>query len=341
MLNILHNKHVLLILPKFFGYDQIIASRLKQAGAVVTIIYEDMDEVSYFYRFINAYLPKRMPEVMKRYFLKYALPIAKGLDYVILIRGEFLNSEVLETLRNCTPDRCIYCMYQWDSVKNNKNALNIMKYFDYISTFDPVDADEYGWDYKPLFYIPEFVRTAAEDIDVLYMCSLHSKRIEVLNKLKKICQKNNLKLYKRVYSKRIIYYKRKYLDKREGYISADNADVSSKKIDVSDTYGLYNRSTIVVDYTHPGQNGFTMRTIETFGCGKKLVTNNKKVLDSDFYNPNNIYIYEGENIEIPVAFVQKLYVSPPKEVYEKYSIDSWLFSIMHLSVIAGESDVFN
>lgn len=56
MLNSLRDKNILLILPQFFGYDLIIASRLEEAGASVTMVYEDMDEVSYYYRFINAYL---------------------------------------------------------------------------------------------------------------------------------------------------------------------------------------------------------------------------------------------------------------------------------------------
>lgn len=330
MLNSLRDKNILLILPQFFGYDLIIASRLEEAGASVTMVYEDMDEVSYYYRFINAYFPKQMPKVMNRYFLRNILPVSEKLDYVLLIRGEFLNPEVLETLKKNTPAQCKYCMYQWDSTKNNNNALRIEAYFDYISTFDLIDAEDNRWNYRPLFYIPELIKKYNKEIDVLYMCSLHSKRVELLNRLKDLCKTNNLKLYGRVYSKKIVYYKRKYINRREGYTSANNSDISSKKMDVSETYGLYNRSTVIVDYTHPGQNGFTMRTIETFGCGKKLVTNNRNILGADFYNPNNIFVYDGENIEIPDEFMQKPYQEPEKDLYEKYSIDSWLLSILNL-----------
>lgn len=329
MLTDFQNKRILIILPKFFGYDRIIASRMEQAGAIVTMIYEDMDEVNYGYRLVNAYLPQYMPDLMNRYFLKHVMPGAEELDYVILIRGEFLNPEVLETLRKSTPSRCRYCMYQWDSVKNNHNALVISKYFDSVSTFDPDDAIQYGWKYRPLFFIPELVKQENTDIDVLYMCSLHSKRIKVLNRLKGICLKNKLKLYKRVYSKKIVYYKRKYINKREGYVSADNSDVSFVKMDVKDTYNLYNRSRIIVDYTHPGQNGFTMRTIETLGCNKKLVTNNKKVMEADFYNPDNFYVYEGEEVDIPDKFINSPYHMPDNNIYQRYSIDSWIDSIIN------------
>ena len=331
MLESLNNKNVLLISPKFFGYDDIIVSRLEKAGANVTLVYEDMDEVSYKYRFVNAYMPKKMPAVMNKYFLKAIMPVAEKLDYVLMIRGEFLNPVVLETVKAKTPAYCKYCMYQWDSAKNNANALAIKDFFDYVSTFDPDDAEELGWTYRPLFYLPELIKDTKEEYDVLYLCSLHSKRIEVLNRLKDICAKKGLSLYKRVYSKKIIYYKRKYLNKREGYINADNADISSKKLFVSDSYDYYNKSRIIVDYTHPGQSGFTMRTIEALGCKKKLITNNKNVLDADFYDPNNIYVYDGENVDIPDEFLKEPFRTPREDIYQKYSVDSWLKSIMNLS----------
>lgn len=331
MIDSLINKNILLIMPKFFGYERIIVSRMSLLGAKVTCIYEDMDEINYFYRFVNAYAHQYMSKLMDRYFFENINSIANRLDYVVLIRGEFLNPIVLETLKERTSSHCKYCMYQWDSVKNNSNSLRIKDYFDYISTFDPEDAKEYGWKYRPLFYIPELVKEKKQDIDVLYMCSLHSKRIDVLNKLKTICNEKKIELYKKVYSKKLIFYKRKYLDKREGYISADNKDISSKKMDVTETYKLYNRSRIVVDYTHPGQNGFTMRTIEALGCKKKLVTNNKKIKDADFYDSNNIYVYEGENIEIPEKFIDSIYHVPLEKIYKQYSIDSWLESIMNLT----------
>ena len=331
MLADLKNKHILLIVPKFFGYDQLIASRLKSAGAIVTMVYEDMDEVNYRYRFVHAYLPQYMQKVMNRYYLKRVLPISKTLDYVFLIRGEFLSPEVLEKLKRNTPSHCKYYMYQWDSVKNNCNAFRIKDYFDRILTFDPVDAKEYGWIYKPLFYIPELIKKEREDIDVLYLCSLHSKRIVVLNRLKEVCQEKDLKLYKRVYSKLIVFYKQKYFNRKERYRIADNADVSSKKMNLAETYELYGRSRIIVDYTHPGQNGFTMRTIEAFGCGKKLVTNNKNIINADFYDPNNIFVYDGEKVEIPDSFICLPYHLPDKEIYEKYSVDFWLASILAAS----------
>ena len=82
-----------------------------------------------------------------------------------------------------------------------------------------------------------------------------------------------------------------------------------------------------MDYTHPGQTGFTMRTIEALGNGCKLITNNPLVKDADFYDPNNILVYEGTDVEIPEWFVQTPYRKPDDAIYRKYSLTQWIADI--------------
>lgn len=317
-------------MPKFFGYDKIIQQRLTEKGAVVYLVYEDMDEINYFFRFVNAYLHGSMKSLMDLYFINKVKKVAGSLDYFVLIRGEFVSRDVLRKIKSMAPEQCKFCMYQWDSVKNNPNAIKISDLFDVKSTFDGNDSVENRWIYRPLFFIPEFVEQKKPDYDILYFCSLHSKRIEILNKLKNLCLDKKIRLCKRVYSKKIIYYKRKYLDKREGYINANDSDITSSKMNIVDTYDFYNRTKVIVDYTHPNQNGLTMRTIEALGCRKKLVTNNKNIYKADFYNPDNILVYDNEDIEISTEFVNTPYQSLASDVYGYYSVDSWINTILGL-----------
>jgi len=324
----LKNKKVVLIAPKYFGYEDFIQKKLESMGATVYLIYEDMDEISYIYRFVNAYFPQRMPSLMNRYYLKNILPLAPTLDFVIAIRAQFLNLECLEKIKKSTKAECKFIMYQWDSVKNNPNALNISFNFDKVSTFDPVDAKRYEWNYRPLFYIPELVCNNSILHDVMYVCSLHSKRMEILQKLKCICRDNNLKLYSRVYFRRLVYYKRKYISKRPEYQNYNDGDINSRKMSIKDTYNLYNSSSIIVDYTHPGQSGFTMRTIESVGCKCKLITNNPNIKEADFYDENNIFVYQGDNLFIPKDFMTCDYKELSNDVYDKYSISRWIEDVI-------------
>ena len=322
------NKKIILVMPKFFGYEIVIKDRLEKLGASVYLVYEDMDEVNYFYRFVNAYFSKHMKQLMDRYFHRKLDRIIGEADYFLLIRGEFVSKDLMKMLKEKAADKCKFYMYQWDSANNNKNSLSIKDYFDVVSTFDQIDAEKYGWNYRPLFYIPEYVNTCKVKYDLLYLCSLHSKRVEILNSIKNICRKNQWNLYKRIYSKKVIFLKRKYLDRRKSYLIADNDDINSKKMSIEETYRLYNESRIVVDYTHPNQNGYTMRTIEAIGCRKKLITNNIEIMKADFYNSNNIYIYDENNVFIPEDFVISDYKNYKEDIYYYYSIDGWLSDIL-------------
>ena len=66
-----------------------------------------------------------------------------------------------------------------------------------------------------------------------------------------------------------------------------------------------------------------MRTIETLGAKKKLITTNKQIIEYDFYNPANVLVVDRKNPVIPDVFMITPYVEIPQEIYNKYYIDSW------------------
>ena len=58
---------------------------------------------------------------------------------------------------------------------------------------------------------------------------------------------------------------------------------------------LFRESRVVVDLTHPNQNGLTSRTFEALRTGSKLATNNKncKLLEKEF--PSRIFVFGKDN----------------------------------------------
>lgn len=327
MMTDLKGKKILYITPKYYGYEEKVFYALKEHGAEIFQIYENMEEVSFLYRFAYVYLPEQKPAIMTRYYIRNISKISGNIDFVFVIRGASITVEVMEYIKGRFPDSK-YIMYQWDGVKNNPNALTISKYFDSIFTFDVVDADEYKWNYRPLFFTDNISENSGtREIDIAYICSLHSDRVLILNKLKKMCKERNLTYFFHMYSKKIIYYKRKYLDRKPEYLAANNLDVKFNALSIDDTYEIYCKSKAVVDYTHPGQTGYTMRTIECLGNCCKLITNNKFITEAEFYNANNIYVYDEVSLEIPQAFLDAEYVSMDASKYYYYSLDGWVDSI--------------
>ncbi|MEK5777604.1 lipopolysaccharide biosynthesis protein, partial [Acinetobacter nosocomialis] len=59
---------------------------------------------------------------------------------------------------------------------------------------------------------------------------------------------------------------------------------------------LYAKSNIILDISHPGQSGLTMRTFEAIGAGKKLITTNTNIKEYPFYNANNIFIISRDEL---------------------------------------------
>lgn len=70
-----------------------------------------------------------------------------------------------------------------------------------------------------------------------------------------------------------------------------------------------------------------MRTIETHGMRKKLITTNQNIKNYDFYDENNILIVDRKNPVIPYAFVESKYKMLPENIYDKYSLTYWIKTI--------------
>ena len=77
---------------------------------------------------------------------------------------------------------------------------------------------------------------------------------------------------------------------KEEYRNTKRSDFSFNPINQDWLCEIYSRSSIILDKVYPNQQGLTMRTLESIGAGKKLITTNKSIQHYDFYNTNNIAI---------------------------------------------------
>lgn len=314
-------------MPKYFGYEKIIQNELMRLNYYSDLIYENMDEVSLRYRFFYVYLKKYKASIMERYYSNKLKNIKQAPDIIFVIRGQSLTKKVMDQLKDLYPG-AKYIMYQWDSVENNKEILEIEGYFDRILTFDMKDADRYGWEYRPLFYCSEAERKGSRKFDLTFIGSLHSQRIAIVNKVHDIASRKGLNTFTYLFTKRTHYIKQKYILHNSDFANGMIDDIKYKSMSLSETNNIFANSNIVVDYTHPQQNGFTMRTIESIGNRCKLVTNNNKVLKADFYNASNIYVYDPENFDIPEEFLSAPFTELPSKIYNKYSLQNWLNDIL-------------
>jgi hypothetical protein len=83
----------------------------------------------------------------------------------------------------------------------------------------------------------------------------------------------------------------------------------------------------ILDIEHPNQRGLTMRTFETMGAQKKLVTTNALIAEYDFFDTSNICILDRKNPKIPKDFLESPLVPLAPDIYRRYSIEGWLDEI--------------
>lgn len=328
----LSGKRILLVTPNYYGYEIEIKNALEARGARVSVIYENIVEYDLYYRMFFIYFPEKCRTVIFNYYKKHLNRINEKIDIVLAIRASSVDKDIFSLIKGYCKTECKYIMYQWDSVANNPQAIELAELFDDVFTFDIEDSKRLHWKYRPLFYINRLAKKSNivtnRKIDVCYLCSWHSKRAQILRRLKNITKNNNLIFFYNMRASFVLFVKHKYINRNPEYNFVKFNEVSFKSISLIKCYELYRKSKVVIDYTHPGQTGLTMRTIECIGNECKLITNNKLIKNSDFYNENNILIYEGEDIRIPSDFVNIPYEPIEKYLYNYYSLEGWIDSLL-------------
>lgn len=325
----IYNKRILLLAPSVFGYQVEITTELTKLGAKVTYFDErpgnDFFSKVFLRLGLKFFIKKKINDHYKR-IESFVEP--NSYDFLLVINPEAISTSFLGFVKLKT-DMKIY-FYMWDSLKNKKGAQKLIPYSDRFFTFDPNDSIKYEEiRFLPLFYISDYTQVSTKDspkYDLSFVGTIHSDRIDVVKKIKNdlnLLGKNFLVYY---YSpSRILFHMRKLYD--SGYKKINTRDVNFEYMKKKEVLDVFSDSRAILDIEHPSQTGLTMRTIESLGAKKKLITTNKHVKSYDFYNRNNIYVLDRNEAVVDLEFINSPYKSLEKTVYDKYSLTNWLMTI--------------
>ncbi len=320
-------KKVLFISPPFHKYSEAISNAIKNNyGYEVDYIPEchytfTFNSLKYLSKillkiYVNRILFKRIKELFSEKNVEY--------DYFFVIRGEQISNNILEYVKKKNP-RIKSIFYNWDSFKENPNSKDIFDFFDKSFSFDPIDCKENKkLKYKPLFYINNKEVNhinLKQEYDILFLGTDHSNRFEVVSKVNKFCKNNNLKFKCYLITSKISFFKKKIF-RIEQYRKAVRNDFRFELVPYQEFLNSLIRSKAVLDVNNSIQDGLTMRTFETLGNGKKLITTNRNILKEEIYNPNNIALIDPTNIDISIDFFSSEFEE--SEVIEKYEINNWV-----------------
>lgn len=322
----LSGKRILFFSAKAFGIPENIVQCMESKGAKVDFYDE---------RPANSFLVKAFIRINRNligyYINKYHKKIIKDTrlnkyDYIFFIKGESFSENNLKTLFQLHPESETI-IYHWDSIANNHNARKLLQYFDYTFSFDRYDCLQYGINFLPLFYFNEYkiVSKTKESLkfDLLFVGTVHSDRYKLISTIANQIKEFGGSCFTYFFfQNKIMYYRYIVLNKEIRGIPSK--EIHFVPILKPDLLNLYEQSKIIVDIQHPKQTGLTLRCMEALGAKRKLITTNKDIIEYDFYNPTNILIVDRNNPIIPKSFVESTYEDLPEEIYQKYSISSWV-----------------
>lgn len=252
----------------------------------------------------------------------------KGHQYdVVFCLLPFLHVECLEALRKDHPE-AKFILYIWDAVsgylRKGIDMPNYFGYFDEVFTFDMQDAHQYGIQYLPLFCIRQFqnIESNTECGNNIYMVGnlADLRRYHAVKQFEAYCSSHLIKFdwyLKSTLRKNFIIYNQRG--------SLRNLHLSS--IDNEKFVNMMRDSSAVFDFANHVQNGFTMRLMENLCAGKKIITNNRNVLEAPFYSPDRFFVYDNLSFEGVKEFLQ-VPLQNPQRKFEEYHITSFLKRIL-------------
>ena len=226
----------------------------------------------------------------------------KDCDRVILFdHGYRLGME--KYIKRINP-KCKVFMFCWNHVDAAHDVSRKYSEKENIFSSDLGDCNNYGYTFAPVCYAKSLSRSYKNCGNKLFFCGNNKGRKDLVqifaDKISLAGVECDL-LFPKDKSQYLGYYD--YLDKLDSY-------------------------DLLLDVNQKGQQGFSLRVLESIYLSKKLLTTNTIIKNFDFYNPNNIFIMDEDPNKLDVnavkEFLELPYEQVPKEILDEYDYKNWV-----------------
>ena len=321
---------LLLIAPLFFNYYQEIIKEAELLGYDVDYIC-DAPSNSNFSKAIGRINKNLIKLSTQKYFSSTVLPKIEGIEYekVLVVGGMTFafTPDMVGKIKELNP-KASFALYQWDSEQNLPYSTGIHKFFDKVFSFDMNDCERDSmYTFLPLFYTRIYEEIGAEKTkfykyDCSYVGTAHPQKFKDINSISEFLadKMKSQFIYHYMPSKlKYIYHKLLAPEFKNAVLS----DFSFEKIASTEMMRIFKESKCILDAPQAGQTGLTIRTIECLGAKRKLITTNKDIVKYDFYDENNILVFDG-GLDLSSPFFSSDYRELNENIYKKYSLREWL-----------------
>lgn len=323
------NKKVLLIMPNFFDYPQLITQELNSMGYDVDY-FDDRPSTKGIIKAIIRVKKDLISNYIEKYFNSILETVkSKKYDVFLLISGQSLSftKEMLLKIKELQPNT-EFVLYQWDAMSNFEYIQNMHDLFDRKYSFDRNDCNKNkDLHFLPLFFSNKYRNIGSTEVkdfkyDFCFVGTAHPKKYKFIKLMtEQLADKYKNMFVYFFFPSKLVYYYRKL--KNPEFKKAKKSEFHFIPVKGKEMDELITNSRCILDSPQGGQLGLTIRVLEALGAKRKLITTNSDVKNYDFYKEQNIYIYDG-SFDFESVFFKEDYCDIPDDIYEKYSIRSWL-----------------
>lgn len=220
-------------------------------------------------------------------------------------------------------------VFLWNPVSTiNRNAYSKWEYQHYLHnsgmqvyTFDEADAKRYGFNivkqvYRKPTHTPNY-NTKLHEYDVFYV-GTDKHRSSTLEKIKEKLDEQGI-----TYSINIVKDKHTVESETLAGCYAD------KPISYGKCLEMISKSRCILEILQNGQGGMTLRALEALFFKKKLITNNRAILHSPIYSPNNIYVIGSSKYSTLSDFINSTMDDIPNDIVSQYDISQWINQFLY------------
>ena len=311
----------------FWGYDAHIVETLKEKGIeanhikIGAVSYENFGE-RLTNLFSKVFLGKNLKYQKRQKFVIEQLDKLGHQDQILVLNADTFDHSTLEYMKKST-NRFITFLY------DNLDRFPVqdkLHFFDKIYSFDDKDIEKHGFErltnYNYLPFLSQEKQNPSED--ALYITSYDKKRIKQLDILSQKFEELRLKfdLY--------VIGKKSWKNQLMKPFSKNKIVFTRKRINHENLPEFYKRTKVILDLMRENQYGLSFRVFEAMALEKKIITDNEKIKNYDFYNPNNILVLNKDFSNITKEFFETPYQSLPEGIYKKYTLEKWVERVFNL-----------
>ncbi|WP_196001869.1 hypothetical protein [Clostridium sp. 1001271B_151109_B4] len=229
--------------------------------------------------------------------------------YDTIILFDFFNLDILNYLSKIHKNKRIIFWY-WNPVKKSVDANLVSDELCEKWSFDMSDCIKYNMKYNTTFFFNDYkIEKEKYKYDVFFV-GKDKGRLEYILELKEKFENQNITTYFHIVNDK--YRIRKF------------NKLYNKPISYKEVINKISGCKAILDILQENQEGLTLRVMESIFFEKKLITNNKDIINYDFYNKNNIFIIGIDNINNLNSFINSPYNKIDDNIVNKYDFNNWL-----------------